>query len=395
MGHLTAAAVKYAKPGARLSDGGGLRLDVDRNGNRSWIFRFKSPLTGKERYAGLGSADDVSLADARAAADEARAHIRKGIDPIAAREAAREAARSDAQRAVTFEAYAGRFIDSREAGWRNTKHKQQWRNSLRDHAYPIIGALPISDVDVEAVLRVLRPIWNTTPETANRVRGRIEMILSAAKAEKLRTGDNPASWRGNLDHLLPSRKKARAVMHHPALPYAIAPAFWKSLSTDTSEAARVLRFIMLTVARYGEAASADWREIDLERELWTVPAAKMKASRDHIVPLCNGTVSLLNEAKRLGTGKGLIFPSPQTGRLISDVSLANCIKRHTNQPATVHGFRSTFRDWAGDCTEHARETAEAALAHAIGDETEKAYRRGSALTKRRALMADWFAFLSS
>jgi len=375
MGNLTALKVKNAKPGEKLTDGGGLRLDVDRNGNRSWVFRFTSPVTGKERFMGLGPADDVGLADAREAAQKARTAIRDGLDPIDQRMMLRAAARAEASRTVTFKAYAEQFITGKEAGWKNTVHRQQWRNSLRDYAYPVIGDLPVGEVDTEAVLNVLRQIWNTKKETARRVRGRIESILNAAKAEGLRTGENPALWRGHLDQLLARRRKSD-VKHHPALPYAEMPKFWKSLSTDMSDAAAMLRWIILTACRFNEAAAMDPKG-EVKGDLWTIPAVRMKAERAHTVPLTKMALAQL------------------PFRPVSDVTLANCIKRHTSLPATTHGFRSTFRDWAGDETEAAWETAEAALAHVIGDETEAAYRRGTALAKRRELMSEWASFLTN
>ncbi|WP_082512427.1 integrase arm-type DNA-binding domain-containing protein [Afipia sp. Root123D2] len=369
MGNLTALKVKNAKPGDKLTDGGGLRLDVDRNGNRSWVLRFTSPTTGKERLMGLGPADDVSLAQARDAAQDARTAIRGDIDPIDQRMMQRATARAEASRSVTFKVYAEQFISGKEAGWKNAVHRQQWRNSLRDYAYPIIGQLAVGAVDTEAVLKVLRPIWTTKKETARRVRGRLEAILNAAKAEGLRTGENPALWRGHLDQLLARRRKSD-VKHHPALPYAEMPKFWQSLSADTSNAARMLRWIILTVCRFSEAAEMD-QAAEVKDDLWTIPAIRMKAERPHTVPLTE-----LARAQ-------LPF------RPVSDVSLSNCIKRHTKVPATTHGMRSTFRDWAGDCTDFAREVAEASLAHVVKDDTEAAYRRSTALEKRRALLLAW------
>ena len=382
MHNLTAADIKDAKPGDRLTDGGGLRLEVDAKGNASWIFRYTSPVTRKERYAGLGPLADVTLTQARRKAQDARNLILEGKDPLEERDASRAARRAEAARAVTFAACAEQYIAAREATWKNPVHRQQWRNSLRDHAMPHIGTMPVSDIDTAAVLRVLRPIWSTTPETASRVRGRIEAILSAAKVEKLRDGDNPALWRGHLDQLLPRRSKVRDVVHHAALPYDEMPAFWRSLSADTSDAARLLRFIILTAARYGEAARADWSEI--RGDVWTVPASRMKGGREHSVPLSGSALEVLGER-----GKGLIFPSPMTSKPISDVALAKVIQRHTDEPATTHGFRSTFRDWAGDCTNYPRELIEHALAHVVGSASERAYRRGDALKRRRELMESW------
>jgi integrase len=369
---LTALQVKNAKPGDKLSDGGGLRLDVDKNGNASWIFRFTSPVTGKERFMGLGPLHDVPLAKARSAGADARDVVRQGLDPIEERNRIREAARVAENRSVTFKAYAEQFIGGRESGWKNEKHREQWKNSLRNYAFPIIGHMAIADVDTEAVLRCLRPIWNEKKETARRVRGRIEMILSAAKAEKLRTGENPALWRGHLDQVLTRRKKSE-VRHHPALPYAELPGFMAKLRADQTDSARMLEFIILTAVRFDMAPP---REGEIKGDLWEIPAYRMKAERAFDVPLSEAAAALL--------------PVPR----VSDAALAGCIKRHTTAPATTHGFRSTFRDWAGDCTSFPRDVAELALAHAVADETEAAYRRGTALAKRRQLMDAWAMYCS-
>ncbi|MGE0522044.1 MAG: tyrosine-type recombinase/integrase [Variibacter sp.] len=373
MHRLTARDIKGAIPGAKLSDGGGLRLDVDRNGNGSWIFRFTSPVTGRERFMGLGPLQDVPLAMARDAAQGARQLLRQSVDPIEARKEQRAAAKVDANRATTFKVYAEAFITGRESGWKNPKHRTQWRNSLRDYAYPVIGHLAVADVDTDAVLRVLRPIWSTKKETARRVRGRIEMILNAARAEGLRTGENPALWRGHLDQVLARRKKSE-VRHHSALPYAELPAFMAKLRADTSHAARMLEYIILTAVRYDVAPPRDGEVVG---DLWKIPGIRMKADKDFDVPLSTAAAALL--------------PVPK----VSDTALAKCIKRHTSSPATTHGFRSTFRDWCGDCTAFPREIAEMALAHAVGDEVELAYRRGTALAKRRELMNAWARYCAS
>jgi integrase len=345
-------------------------LDVDKNGNKSWVFRFKSPVTGSERYMGLGPAADVPLAQARDTAQNARALLRNGVDPIEHRKEQRTAAKVEASRSVTFKAYATQYISGKESGWKNEKHRQQWSNSLRDYAYPHIGQMAVADVNTEAVLKVLGPIWTIKKETARRVRGRIEAILNAAKAQKLRTGENPALWRGHLDQVGLARRRKSDVKHHPALPYEEMPKFWKSLASDTSDAASMLRWIILAACRYNEAAEMD-SGAEVKGDLWTVPAIRMKAERPHIVPLTAAAMACL--------------PVPR----VSDVSLAKCIARHTSMPATTHGFRSTFRDWAGDCTSFPREVAEMALAHVVKDDTEAAYRRGTALEKRRGLMDAW------
>jgi integrase len=374
MGNLTATQAKNAKPGDKLSDGDGLRLDVDKSGNASWIFRFRSPTTGKERFMGLGPFGAVTLAQAREAASAARRLLLSGADPIDARNANRAQAKAEASRATTFKGYAERYISGKEAGWKNDKHRQQWRNSLRDYAFPILGHLAVADVDTEAVLKILRPIWSSKKETARRVRGRIESILSAAKAEGLRTGENPALWRGHLDQVLVRRKKSD-VQHHPSLPYEELPRFWQSLASDTSDAARMLRWIILTAARFNEAYSFDGGEV--KGNVWTIPAARMKGDRIHTVPLTAAALAQL------------------PFRSVSDVTLANAIARHTDSPATTHGFRSTFRDWAGDCTNFPRDVAEMALAHAVGNETEAAYRRSTALAKRRELLEAWATYCCS
>ncbi|UPK15044.1 integrase arm-type DNA-binding domain-containing protein [Bradyrhizobium sp. 155] len=369
MGNLTALKVKNAKAGDKLADGDGLRLDVDKNGNASWVFRFKSPVTGKERFMGLGPMRDVGLAAARDAAAAARALVRSNVDPIEHRISERAKAKAAATGTLTFETYAKRYIAGKEVSWKNEKHRQQWANSLRDYAYPIIGQLAVPEVDTEAVLKVLRPIWNNKKETARRVRGRIEAILNAAKAEGLRTGENPALWRGHLDQVLARRRKSD-VKHHPALRYEELPQFWRSLASDASDAAKMLRWIILAACRFNEAADMD-QATEVKGELWTIPAVRMKAEREHKVPLTNLALAQI------------------PFRPVSDVTLSKCIARHTNTTATTHGFRSTFRDWAGDCTSFPREIAEMALAHAVGDETEAAYRRSTALVKRRDLMNAW------
>lgn len=395
---LTATQVKNAKPGDKLSDGGGLRLDADARGGCSWVFRFKSPVTGKERYMGLGPASDVSLKEAREAAQAARKLIREDKDPIEHRNGLRAAAKVEAARAVTFREYAEGYVTRMEAGWKNPKHRQQWTNSLKTYAYPAIGKMAVGEVDTSDVMRVLTPIWNSKPETASRVRGRIEMILTAAKAEGLRTGDNPAAWRERIKPLLPSKRKVRAVVHHPALPYPLLPKFMMSLHADQSDSALLLQFIIGTAARYNEGAFADWTEIESDQKLWTIPGARMKGDRPdkaHVVPLTDAALKVLDAARERYGSKGLIFPGMKRGRPMSDVTLAKTIARHTEVDATTHGFRSTFRDWAGDVTNFPREVCEQALAHVIADETEAAYRRSDALAKRRLLMHEWAVYCMS
>jgi integrase len=372
---LTALQVKNARPGDRLSDGDGLRLDVDARGGRSWIFRFTSPATGKERYMGLGTASDVTLAQARDAAQAARQLIRDGKDPIAHRNEQRATVKVEAARAVSFQAFAESYVTLHKPGWKNVKHAQQWENTLKTYVYPIIGAVPVSTITTDDVVKVLEPIWLDKRETAARIRGRIEQILNAATAKGLRAGSNPAML-GILKHLLPAQRRKRFVKHHPSLPYEEMPRFWKSLASDASDAARMLRWIILTACRYGEARFMD-RDAEVQNDLWSIPPNRMKAERVHYVPL---TALAL---------KQLPF------RPVSDAALTKCIARHTSTKATTHGMRSTFRDWAGDETEAAWEVAEAAIAHATGSETTAAYRRRTALAKRRKLMEAWSAYCTS
>ena len=371
---LTPAQVRDAKPGDKLADGGGLRLDVDRNGNRNWIFRYKSPSSGKERYQGLGSAADVTLTKARSAAQASRDLIRQGKDPLQAKAEAREAARVEAAKAITFEEFAKQYVATHKPGWRNPKHAQQWENTLRDYVYPVIGSTPVPSVTTDDVVKVLSPIWLTKKETAARIRGRIEKIIDAAKAGKKFAGDNPALL-GIIRHLLPAQKRKKSVKHFAALPYEELPKFWRSLANDTSDAARMLRWIILTACRFSEAHHMDRAEV--KDDLWTVPAGRTKSEREHYVPLTSLALAQL------------------PFRPVSDVTIANCIKRHTKTPATCHGMRSMFRDWAGDETEAAWEVAEAAIAHKVGNETEQAYRRRTALAKRRELMEQWAAYCNS
>jgi integrase len=314
---------------------------------------------------GLGPLGDVPLARARELAADARELVRQHRDPLEERRASKAAARAQATRGVTFETYAERYISVHEATWKNPVHRRQWRSTLRDYVYPPIGNLAVADISTDHALAILRPIWNDKPETASRIRGRIEAVLLAAKAEGLRTGENPALWRGHLDQLLPSKRKVRKVKHHAALPYAEMPAFFAAISAETTDAARLLRFIILTAARYSEAANMQPGEV--HGDVWRVPASRMKTGKAHEVPLSAAAMACLPLVR------------------VSDVALANVIARHTDKAATTHGMRSCFRDWAGDCTEFPRDLIGAALAHTLGA-VEAAYRRSSALAKRRELM---------
>jgi integrase len=388
---LTESEVKSAIASgreAKLPDGGGLRLDI-KNGSPSWVFRYVSPGTKRERYQGLGSAKAVSLDDARQLATAARELVAKGLDPIGER-----ARKSDAEPGITptFEIAAERYITKHETGWKNPKHRQQWRNSLATYAFPKLGHLTVSEITAKQVADTLEPIWMVKRETAARVRGRIEKVLDAAIATGDRADANPAAWNVQR-HLLPLQRRKGRVKHHTALPYSQMPLFFRTLLADQSDAALALRFLILTVARYNEAAKARWSEISGDR--WTVPATRMKADREHVVPLSPAALACLKEAKRRYGDKGLIFPGQVQGKPLSDAAFSQAADRNSIEACTTHGFRSTFRDWAGDCTDVEREVIEGCLAHSVGDETEQAYRRATALGKRRSLAGVWADYCMS
>lgn len=370
------------------ADGEGLYLRVDNKGARRWVFVYTRD--SRRREMGLGTFPTKELARARADAEAARRILSDGGDPIAARAAAKE----EASAVPMFGAFAEDYIASVEDGWRNDVHRQQWRNSLRDHAGAIRN-LPIDKINTEHLLTVLRPIWLDKPETARRVRGRIETILNAAKVRGHRPLDaiNPAAWAGHLALLLPRQSKL-ARGHHAAMPYADVPAFWAELSKRPALAARCLEFTILTAARSGEALGATWAEIDLERKTWTVPADRMKGGVEHVVPLSDSTLAVLEKVrpKELKPA-GVIFGVGGAAR--SNMAMSMLLRRMGHGDVTVHGFRSTFRDWCGDATEFPRELAEMALAHAVGDDVEAAYRRGTAIERRRGLMQAWAAYLTT
>ncbi|MXP29817.1 tyrosine-type recombinase/integrase [Porphyrobacter algicida] len=380
---LTARQVaSFTDPGV-YSDGGGLYLRIRESG-RSWY--FIGTLNRKRLEMGLGSALDVSLAKAREKAEAARQEILEGRDPREARKASAE----QAAPIVTFGKFAMEFLDGIEDGFKNRKHRQQWRNTLKTYAASLFD-VPIDAITTDQVLAVLQPIWLTKPETASRVRGRIERILDAAKVKGLRSGENPARGRGHLSLLLPTHSKQR-VKHHPALPFAQMASFMAKLRTRDAMAAKALEFTILTAARSGETRGMTWGEVDLNAKVWTVPASRMKAGVEHQVPLSDPAVTLLNAvATEKDARDDIIFYAPRGGAL-SDMSMLQLLKRMGHGDITVHGFRSAFRDWAGEKTAFDRETVELALAHTIGSSTERAYRRGRALEKRRDLMAEWAVF---
>lgn len=382
---------RLKEPGLHFVGGvPGLALQVLPTGARTWILRMV--IGGRRRDMGLGGYPAVALANAREAARVARNKVKEGVDPVDEARAARSALRAKQAAALTFEQCAAKYIKAQAAGWRNPKHAQQWTNTLTTYAYPILGGLLVRDVEVSHVLAVLEPIWTSKTETASRLRGRIESVLDWATARGYRQGLNPARWRGHLDNLLASPSKVARVEHHDALPVVEAPAFMVKLRRAAGMGARALEFAILTAARSGEVRGATWDEIDLGAAVWTVPAERMKAGREHRVPLSAPALDLLRALPRI-SGCPLVFPSSRNGPL-SDMTLTATLRR-MNVDAVPHGFRSTFRDWAAERTNYPAEVAEMALAHAIGDKVEAAYRRGDLFDKRRRMMDDWAAFLAS
>ncbi len=373
------------KPG-RHSDGGGLYLTVDPSGAKRWAFLFRQ--NGRLREMGLGGLNAVPLATARDLAAECRKTVALGGDPIGDRKREHERMRAEERAKKTFGNVADEFIKSHEAEWSNTKHIAQWRMTIDVYA-AALKPKAVSEITSDDVLAVLRPIWTEKPQTASRLRGRIEQILDAAKAAKLRTGDNPAEWKGNLKPQL--SKPRRSNGHHGAMPYAAVPTFIGRLREQPGLAARALEFAILTAARSGEVLGAKWDEIDIEEAVWTVPASRMKGKREHRVPLSDRAMAILGEVGKFKTGE-FLFPGRRATAPLSNMALAMILRRTKVEGATPHGFRSSFRDWCGDKTTFPREVAEAALAHAIGDKTEAAYRREDALAKRRKLMDAWAAY---
>jgi integrase len=369
------------------ADGGGLYLQITAGVaghiNRSWCFRYSTG--GRVREMGLGPTYTVGLAAARAKALEARQMRLMGVDPIDARRAQKNAQAASAVRSITFAECADRYIDAHKAGWRSEKHAAQWPATLKSVS-ETFGSLPVSAVDTALVMKVIEPVWMKTPETGNRLRGRIEAVLDWAIAREHRSGPNPARWRGHLSNLLPAHRKLRRVQHHPALPWQEVPAFLLELRKCEGGSAKAFEFMILTAARTGEALGATWDEIDLANGLWIVPAARIKAGREHRVPLVTRCLEILGPP-----GEGLLFPG-RGGRPLWINGFGHLLKQLGYAGATAHGFRSSFRDWCGEATNFPREIAEAALAHQVGSSVEQAYRRGDALAKRRKLMEAWAAF---
>lgn len=365
----------------------GLILVVHANGKRSWALRYK--IGGVRRDMGLGSFEDVSLANARDAARVARAKIDAGTDPIQDRKAVRSALVASLATALTFSECATKYIQAHEPGWKNAKHAQQWRNTIETYANPVIGRMLVRDVGRSHVMSVLEPIWHTKTETAKRLRGRIESVLDWATTRDYRSGPNPAKWQGHLETLLVQPGKIAKTSHHRALPYTEMPAFMKELRKHAGLGAKALEFAILTAARSGEVRAATWDEFDLDEGVWTVPALRMKAGKEHRVPLSKAALAIVTGQQAVSINE-YVFPSPRDG-ILSDMTLSAVLRR-MKVNAVPHGFRSTFRDWAAEKTDYPRDAAEMALAHTIPDKVEAAYRRGDLFEKRRKMMQDWERF---
>ncbi len=394
MGKLTAVAVKQLKKTGLHSDGDGLYLKVQASSdpeqpNKSWIYRWGA---GGKNSIGLGSLKDVSLAEARDQAAEYRRQARKGIDP----RSERDKLKAPAQEVMTFQKAAELFIASKSDGWKNKKHTDQWTNTLKAYAYPLIGDSPCSEVTTDHIVDILRPIWSTKNETATRVRGRIENVMDWASVMGQRSGENPARWKGKLQVLLPTISKRRRVKHHPAMPYLEVPALFKTIGANPILSAQALIFCILTATRTSETIEAKWSEFDFEKELWVIPKDRMKKEKEHRVPLSPQAIDLLKSITRIDgspwvfNGRSRRKDQVKVTQPLSNAAMMAFLQGtlgHTD--LTVHGFRSSFRDWAGETTDHKREVIEQALAHSLVDQAEAAYQRGDYMDKRKLLMSDW------
>src|SRR5215471_16676445 len=386
LNRLSAFKVAKAKEPGMYGDGGGLYLRVADGGSKQWIYRYVT--NGRPRDMGIGPVHVLTLAEAREKAREASKLRLEGIDPIAAKHAQRAAAAVAAASAMTFRQCAEGFIKDNEASWTNYKHRLEWERSLARYAFPVLGNLPIASIDTPLVLKVLKPLWERVPETASRVRGRIENVLGWATVHHYRTADNPARWKGHLEHALPARSKVAKVKHHAALPYTQTGLFMAKVRKDSRIGARCLEFIALTVARVGEANLAEWNEIDFAERVWTVPAKRMKAGKEHRVPLSKAALAVVEDMRAIRVSD-YIFPGKRTGRPVGANTALRIAKETADIDITTHGLRSTFRDWAAERTSFPNEVVEMALAHAINSAVEAAYRRGDLFEKRRRLMEAW------
>jgi len=389
---LTPQKVRITNGLGRYADGGGLYLQVSRVAERAtkaWIFRYM--LDGRARHMGIGSIDDFTLAEARERARKARQQVKDGIDPIDVRRAERDARKVAAAQRVTFRQCAERYIAAHEKSWKNEKHRGQWKKTLEAYAYPLIGDLPVADIGRAHIQKIIEPLWQEKTETANRLRGRIEAVLDWATAREYRTGENPARWKGHLQKLLPARNKVSPVEHHEAMSCDDMPSFMANLRGADSLSSRALEFTILTAARTGEAINARWGEVDFKNKVWTIPGERMKAGKEHRVPLSDRAVEILKSLPRLGD---FLFPG-RKGAPLSHTVMLELLRGMVGNGVTVHGFRSTFKDWARERTGFTDDISEAALAHKIKDKTNAAYARGDLFEKRRKLMAAWAGYCTS
>ncbi|GGC79537.1 tyrosine-type recombinase/integrase [Vreelandella lutescens] len=395
MGKLTTKGVqklvRESNPGM-TNDGDGLYLKIGKGAGASWIYRFR--WNGKLRDMGLGSFADCSLSEARVVAAEQRKLVKQGIDPLAAREQKSDPVAGP----VTFTHCAARYIQSHRRSWRNAKHARQWVSTLKTYARPVIGNLPVENVTTQDILKVLTPIWTVKNETAKRVQGRIENVLDYAAAHEYRDPVNPARWRGHLDKLLAKPSRVQKVTHHPAMPYDEVAIFVSSIQAYNSVSSKALQFLILTTTRTSEVLNAEWHEIDMGKATWLIPAARMKANREHRVPLSKQAMDLLHSLQRV-RGNNFLFPGMKVGRPLSNMSLLQFMRGLGYGPSgekgnyVPHGFRSSFRDWTGEVTSYPRDVAEMALAHTIENKVEAAYRRGDLFEKRRQMMQGWADFV--
>lgn len=373
-------------------DGGGLYLQVSPSLTKSWVYRYQT--AGREHRHGLGPYPAISLKEARDLAHNCLLLRKQGVDPIRHARQQRAQIALESLKGITFKECAESYIDAHAAGWRNRKHEAQWRNTLTTYAYPFVGSMPVQDVDVDLILKILRPIWYQKTETATRVRQRIENILDWAKARNYRDGENPARWRGHLDKLLPKPSSIHKVQHFEAMPYSDVPAYFQGLRDKLTLASAALRFVILTATRNAEVREARWSEFDLRKRIWTIPEGRIKSKRVHRVPLSKEALAVLKFVEPFRRDDDLVFPGLKKERPISEAALSKLLKE-SHPDLTVHGFRSTFRDWCAEVTNHPREVAESALAHVLKDKTEAAYQRGDLFEKRRVLMNEWTDYLLS
>jgi integrase len=390
MGKLTAQVVRGLRAKGRYADGQGLCLDVRSAEHRYWVFRYMRD--GRERYMSLGPADALSLVDARRLHTAARALLAKGIDPVDQRGEQRKVGAG--KTAHRFAAVIEEYVQAHRVEWRGRRSEHHWRRSLEVHVLPHIGGVPVAQIGLDDVLRCLKPIWQSRPVTASIVRGRIEMVLDYARAHGWRSGENPARWRGNLKSLLAGVAQFHTIVHHAALPWQEMPEFMRGLThSDAGMGALALAFVVLTACRSGEVRGARWDEIDLDQATWIIPAQRMKTGKPHRVPLSEAALDILRRLAELRS-EALVFLSRRRGRPMAGNTLKDVLKKLGHGEATVHGFRSTFRDWAAETTGHPNHVVEMALAHSVGSAVEAAYRRGDLFEKRTALMADWAAYLA-